>query len=69
MDELSASRYIMSIIVSSCQHCDEQQFRTLSKLCTLQNFFSSRKLDLLLLNHILALKKLRVRHEYILLNC
>ena len=24
-----STRYIMSIIVSKCQHCDEQQFQTL----------------------------------------
>ena len=32
MDELSALRYTMPIIVSTRQHCDEQQFRTLHKL-------------------------------------
>ena len=30
MDALSAPRYITPMIVSSCQHCDEQQFQTLS---------------------------------------
>ena len=25
-----STRYTMSIIVSNCQHCDEQQFQTLS---------------------------------------
>ena len=36
------------MIVSSCQHCDEQQFQTLScvVLCTLHDFLSSRKLAL-----------------------
>ena len=61
---LSAPRYIMLITVSSCQNFDELQFRTL------HNFVSSRKLDLfvraLLLEHILALKKLRVHLACIL---
>ena len=61
IDEFSAPRYIMPIIVSSCQHCDEQQFRTLS--CVHYPILSvyNRKLDLfiraLVLDHILALKK------------
>ena len=59
MDELSALRYIMSVIVTSCQHCDEQQFQTLS--CVHDTIFSLVNLDLfihaLTLNHILALKK------------
>ena len=29
IDELSAPRYIMPMSVSSCQHCDEQQFQIL----------------------------------------
>ena len=49
----------MSIIVSSYQHCDEQQFQTIS--CALSHFFSVTKLDLvrqaLLLDYILALGK------------
>ena len=49
----------MPMIVSICQHCDEQQFRN-TVMCTLHNFLSS-KVDLciraLLLDHILALKK------------
>ena len=49
----------MSTIVSSCQHCDEQQFQTLS--CALYTSFSVTKLDLviqaLLLDYILALGK------------
>ena len=32
----------MSIIVSNCQHCDEQQFQTLSCTCTLYDFLSSK---------------------------
>ena len=51
--------YIMSIIVSNCQHCDEQQFQTLS--CVHYAIFSVVKLDLfiraLLLDRILALEK------------
>ena len=35
-----STRYIMSIIVSNCQHCDEQQFQTMS--CTLHDFLSSK---------------------------
>ena len=49
----------MSIIVSNCQHCDEQQFQTLS--CVYYTIFSAVKLDLfiraLLLDRILALEK------------
>ena len=49
----------MPMTVSSCQHCDEQQFQTLS--CVHYTIFSVVKLDLfipaLLLDHILALKK------------
>ena len=49
----------MLIIVSSYQHCDEQQFKTLS--CALYTFFSVTKLDLviqaLLRDYILALEK------------
>ena len=58
LDELSAPRYIVPLIVSSWHHCDERQFHTLSYL---HNFVSCRKLDLfirsLLLDHILVLKK------------
>ena len=36
----------MSIIVSNYQHCDEQQFQTLS--CALYTFFSVTKLDLVI---------------------
>ena len=69
MDELFALRYIMSTIVSSCQHCDEQQFQSLS--CVHYTIFSVVKLDLfiraLIRDHILALeKKLRRRLAYIL---
>ena len=62
----------MSIIVSNCQHCDEQQFQTLS--CVHYTIFPVVKLDLfiraLLLDRILALEKpnLRVRLAYILFN-
>ena len=49
----------MSIIVSSYQHCDEQQFQTLS--FALYTIFSVIKLDIvihaLLLDYILALEK------------
>ena len=49
----------MSIIVSNCQHCDEQQFQTLSYVH--YTIFSVVKLDLsiraLLLDRILALEK------------
>ena len=49
----------MSIIVSNCQHFDEQQFQTLS--CVHYTIFSVVKLDLfiraLLLDRILALEK------------
>ena len=49
----------MSIIVCNCQHCDEQQFQTLS--CVHYTIFSVVKLDLciraLLLDRILALEK------------
>ena len=38
MDGLPAPRYIMSIILSIYQHCDEQQFQTLSS-CTLYTIF------------------------------
>ena len=63
-----APRYIMSIILSSYQHCDEQQFQTLS--CALYTIFPVIKLDFviqaLLLDYILVLKKIRVRLAYIL---
>ena len=36
----------MSIIVSNCQHCDEQQFQTLS--CVHYTIFSVVKLDLVM---------------------
>ena len=57
MDELSALRYIMPMIVKtvcsgtvhkstigSCQHCDEQEFQTLS--CVHYTIFSVVMLDL-----------------------
>ena len=50
---------IKSIILSSYQHCDEQQFQTLS--CAFYTIFLVLKLDLviqaLLLDYILALAK------------
>ena len=53
------STYIMSIIVSKWQHCDEQQFRTLS--CVHYTIFSVVKSDLfiraLLLDRILVTEK------------
>ena len=39
--QLPTPRYIMSIIVPSYQHCDEQQFQTL--LCALYTFVFSNK--------------------------
>ena len=61
----------MSIIVSNCQHCDKQQFQTLS--CIHYTIFSVVKLDLfiraLLLDCILALEKnTRTPHVH-LVNC
>ena len=51
--------YIVSIIVSNCQHCDKQQFQTLS--CAHYTIFSVVKLDLLirarLLDQIIVLEK------------
>ena len=60
------------MIVFICQHCDEQQFRnTVICSCVPYTIFSKVKLDLcirtLLLDHILALKKMRVRLACILL--
>ena len=49
----------MSIIVSNCQHCDEQQFQTLSNVH--YTIFSVAKLNVfiraLLLDRILTLEK------------
>ena len=45
----------MSIIVSNCQHCDEQQFQTLS--CVHYTIYSVVKSCSLLLDRILALEK------------
>ena len=57
--KLPVPRYIMSIIVSSYQHYDEQQYQTLS--CAFYTIVSVIKLDLaiqaLLLDYILALEK------------
>ena len=59
IDGLPVPRYIMSIIVSSYQYCNEQQFQTLS--CALYTISSVIKLDLvlqaLLLDYVLALEK------------
>ena len=58
IDGLPAPRYIMSIILSSYQHCDEQQFQTLS--FALYTIFPVINLDLviqaLLLDYIIALE-------------
>ena len=58
----------MSMIVSNCQDCNEQQCQTLS--CVHYTIFSVVKLDVfkqaLLLDRILALGKPRVRLAYIL---
>ena len=63
------TRYIMSIIVSNCQYCTEQQFQTLS--CVHFTIFSVVKLDLfirgLLLGRILAVEKTTRTLAYILL--
>ena len=60
LDISIVNRYIMSITVSNCQHCDEQQFQTLS--CVHYTIVSVVKLDLfirvLLLDQILALEKI-----------
>ena len=59
---------VESVPCYESQHCDEQQFQTLS--CVHYTIFSVVKLDLfiraLLLDRILALEKLRVRLAYIL---
>ena len=60
----------MSIIVSNCQHCDEQQFQN-TVMCTLHDFLSS-KVRFIYTNtvtgsHSCSGKKLRVRLAYILL--
>ena len=64
MDGLPAARY-KSIVLSSYQHCDEQQFRTFS--CALYTTFPVLKLDLviqaLLLDYLLALEK---KYQYAL---
>ena len=58
--------------VNNCIQLSTLRWTTISNtvICTLHNFVSSRKLDLfiraLLQDHILALKKLRVRLTYIL---
>ena len=62
----------MSIIVSNCQHCDAQQFQTLS--CVHYTIFSVVKLDLfiraLLLDRIFALKKNKcTHHEHLVIDC
>ena len=56
-----------SIILSSYQHCDEQQFQTLS--CAFYTIFPVLKLDLviqaLLLDYILAQQKKNPRTPYV----
>ena len=43
MDELSAPRYIMTMIASICQRCNEQQFRnTVMCRSTLREFLSGK---------------------------
>ena len=42
MDKLSAPRYMMPMIASSCQHCDEQHVQTLTVMCTLHDFLGSK---------------------------
>ena len=58
----------MSIMLSSYQHCDEQQFQTLS--CALYTIVPVLKLDLaiqaLLLDYIIAVGKICVRLACIL---
>ena len=61
----------MPMVVSSWQHCNEQQFQTLSCihytifLVVLSRFIHT---SIVTIDHIIALKKLRVRLAYILLN-
>ena len=62
----------MSIFVSNCQHCDEQQFQTLSNVH--YTIFSVVKLDLfiraLLLDRILALEKTTCTpHVHLVIDC
>ena len=62
----------MSIIVSNCQHCDEQQFQTLSSVH--YTIFSVVKLDLfiraLLMDRILALEKTTCTpHVHLVIDC
>ena len=61
----------MSIIVSNCQHCDEQQFQILSFVY--YTIFSVDKLDLLirallLLDRILTLEKTTPRVHLVISN-
>ena len=62
------------MIVSSCQHCDEQQFQILSCVYTTRFLLYVVKLDLfmraLLLDHILALENnTRMPHVHLVLKC
>ena len=64
-----STRYTMPIIVSNCQHCDEQEFQTLS--CVHYTIFAVVKLGLFIRAHcywiaFLHWKKTRVRLAYIL---
>ena len=60
MDEMSASRYSMSMMVSICQHFDDQQFRY-TVICTLHDVLSGKfrftHTSTVPINHLLALKK------------
>ena len=64
-----STRYIMPIIVSNCQHCDEQQFRNTVK-CTLHDFLSSKvrfiHTSTVTESDSCSGKKIRVRLAYIL---
>ena len=59
LDAEHFTTYVMSIIVSNCQHCEEQQFRTLS--CVHYTIFSVVKSNLFiraqLLDSILVTEK------------
>ena len=62
----------MSILVSNCQHCDEQQFQTLSCVhySTIHDFLSSKvrliHTSTVTGSHSCSGKKLRARLAYIL---
>ena len=65
-----STTYIMSIIVSNWQHCDEQQFRTLS--CLHYTIFSVVKSDLFIRALLLLLgwrHKITLKPRFIDLKC